>query len=209
MAERKIAPVKDNNDKAKTYTEHIKKYNRAMKSECFFEALIITYAMLEDRLRSYLYYLGCLKSRNSFKFDNNTIRNDIKYLVNNYSGENVNNLGITSITGKIRIVKSVHLWFQEGYQNPNASAYLNELASVIDIYSDSEEIIDILTQVKDWCDYRNEIIHALLNKSLDSLYADLSKRTEEGMELARAIDSHVKRLKSRNTLRKFLKLKNS
>lgn len=209
MAPRKITPVKDNNDKAKTYTEHMKKYNRAMKSECYFEAFLITYAMLEDRLRSYLYYLGCLKSRNSYKFDNETIRNNIRYLVDNYSGEKVSNLGITSITGKMRIVKSVHTWFQSGCPNPDESAYLNELASVIDIYDDSQEILDILTQLKDWCDYRNEIIHALLNKSLDSLYTNLSQRTEEGMALARTIDNHVRRLKSRNKIRKFLKLKDN
>lgn len=209
MAERKITPVKDNNDKARTYNENMDRYRRAMESEFFFEALLITYAMLEDRLRSYLYYLGCLISTNSYKFDNKTIRDDIKSLVDKYSGEKVNNLGITSITGKMRIVKSVHTWFQEGCPNPDESAYLNELASVIDIYGDSQEMLDILTQVKEWCDYRNEIIHALLNKNMYSLDRDLLERTEEGMALARTIDNHVRRLKSRNKIRKFLKLKDN
>lgn len=53
--------------------------------------------MMEDKLRSYLY---CLKSLESYKFDNNKIRKDVKILVNNYSGEKVHDLGITSITGK-------------------------------------------------------------------------------------------------------------
>ncbi len=41
MAERKIAPVKDNDDKARTYKENMKKYNSAIKSGCYFEAILI------------------------------------------------------------------------------------------------------------------------------------------------------------------------
>lgn len=206
-SERKIEPVKNNADKGKTYQEHTKKYNRAIKSECYFEALLITYAMMEDRLRSYLYYLGCLKSRSSYKFDNNKIRKDIKSLVDQYSGESVRDLGITSITGKMRIVKSVQIWFKQGCQNPEKSVYLEELASCIDVNGDSQEMLDTLDKLRDWCDYRNEIIHALLNKNLDSLYQELPQRAEDGMVLARMIDKHVRRLKSKNSLRKFLKLK--
>ena len=209
MVERKIAPVKDNDDKARTYRENMKKYNRAIKSECYFEAILIAYAMMEDRLRSYLYYLGCLKSRSSHKFDNKKISSDIKDIIATYTDDDVCNLGITSITGKIRIVKSIQKWFKQGYPNPHESDYLEELASYIDMNGDPDEMLTILAAIEEWCKYRNEVIHSLLNKNLDSLYIKLPQKTEEGIALARAIDRHVGRIKRRNTLRKYLKLKES
>ncbi len=209
MAERKIAPVKDNDDKARTYQENMKKYTRAIKSECYFEAILISYAMMEDRLRSYLYYLGCLRSRSSHKFDNKKISADIKDIIATYTDDDVCNLGITSITGKIRIVKSIQKWFEQGYPNPQESGYLEELASCIDINGDPDEMLTILAAIEEWCKYRNEVIHSLLNKNLDSLYTKLPQKAEEGIVLARAIDKHVGRIKRRNTLRKYLKLKES
>ena len=40
---RKIKPVNDNVDKAMTYRELMSKYKKAVKSECYFEAMLITY----------------------------------------------------------------------------------------------------------------------------------------------------------------------
>lgn len=209
MAERKIAPVKDNDDKARTYKENMKKYNRAIKSGCYFEAILIAYAMMEDRLRSYLFYLGCLRSRSSHKFDNKKISADIKDIIATYAVDDVCNLGITSITGKIRIVKSIQKWFKQGYPNLQESDYLEELASCIDMNGDPDEMLTILAAIEEWCKYRNEVIHSLLNKNLDSLYTELPQKAEEGIALARAIDKHVGRIKRRNTVRKYLKLKES
>lgn len=209
MTERKIAPVTDNNDKSRTYKELMKKYNRAIKSECYFESILIAYAMMEDRLRSYLYYLGCLRTRSSHTFDNKKISNDIKELIATYSGDDVCNLGINSITGKMRIVKSVQNWFNYGYPNPHGSDYLDELALCIDINGDPDEMLIILVEIEEWCKYRNEVIHSLLNKSLDSLYNELPQKAEEGIALARAFDKHVGRIKRKNSLRKYLKLKES
>ena len=74
---------------------------------------------------------------------------------------------------------------------------------------DPDEMLTILVAIEGWCKYRNEVIHSLLNKNLDSLYTELPQKTEEGLGLARAIDKHVGRIKRRNTLRKYLKLKES
>lgn len=207
QGKRKIEPVKSNEDKRKTYQEHISKYNIAVENECYFEAILITYAMIEDRLRSYLYHMGCLKSRSSHEFDNDMILGDIELLVGGNSDEAGQNLGITNISGKIRIIEAVHKWYKKGCPNLNGSAYLDELAACIDIHSDSAEMLDTLKKLKEWCRYRNEIIHALLNKNLDSLYKELPQQVKDGMALARIIDKHVNRLKDKNdSLRRFLNL---
>ena len=54
MGKRLIQPVSDNKDKQRTYTENMAKYKKAIAGEFFFEAMLIDYAMLEDRLRSFL-----------------------------------------------------------------------------------------------------------------------------------------------------------
>ena len=67
MAKRKIQPVTDNLDKQRTYREHKGRYKRAMENEFFFEALLIDYALLEDRLRSMIYHMGFLKDRTAYR----------------------------------------------------------------------------------------------------------------------------------------------
>ena len=55
--------------------------------------------------------------------------------------------------------------------------------------------------------YRNEIIHGLMNKKMDTLKVDLPRRCQEGMQLARALDSRVRIIKKGNRIRRNLKLK--
>ena len=76
--------MNDNADKATTYRELMSKYKNAVKSECYFEAMLITYAFLEDRLRSYLYYIGIFISKASYKFDTQKVKPYIKAMVKQY-----------------------------------------------------------------------------------------------------------------------------
>ena len=65
MSQRKIAPVKDNKDKQRTYAREKARYCSAMKYGFYLEAMLIDYALLEDRLRSVLYHIGFLPNRRS------------------------------------------------------------------------------------------------------------------------------------------------
>ena len=204
---RKIDPVYDNADKAQTYKELMRKYKKAMDSECYFEAMLITYAFLEDRLRAYLYYIGVFKDHKSYKFDNGKIRPYLKNIVEKYSGSKTTDLGVSSISGKMKIIRAVQMWYKDGCPNDDNSIYLNELAECIDIYADADEMLETLDGIKEWCEYRNEVVHAVLNKNLNSLYSELSDRVSRGMELGRIVDKQVAAIKRRNNIRKALKLK--
>ena len=203
--ERKINPVNDNADKAMTYRELMGKYKKAVKSECYFEAMLISYAFLEDRLRSYLYYIGVFRTKDSYKFDNKKIKPYIKAMVEKYS-ENTK-LNVSSISAKMNIVRSVQLWYKDGCRNDDNSLYLSELAECIDVCGDADEMLDILNRISEWCEYRNEVVHAVLNKNLNSLYSELSDRVEDGMALGRIIDKQISAMKRRDNVRKALKLK--
>ena len=56
-----IKAVNDRNDKKETYCQQMGKYKRAMSNGFYFEAMLITYAMIEDRMRSFLYYIGAFR----------------------------------------------------------------------------------------------------------------------------------------------------
>jgi hypothetical protein len=74
-------------------------------------------------------------------------------------------------------------------------------------FAAAEEFSELLDDVDDWRNYRNEIIHGLMNKNVDTLQTDLPRRCLEGMQLARALDSRIKTIKKGNKIRRNLKLK--
>ena len=63
-------------------------------------------------------------------------------------------------------------------------------------------ILETLDAIQDWCGYRNEIVHALLNKNTASVHAELEAQAQNGMKYARLIDLQVRILKRGNVVRK-------
>ena len=72
MNEKLIKAVTNNVSKQFTYKKLLGRYKLAIKSEFYFEAMIIVYAMLEDRLRSMLYYTGVLANREKLSLHKKT-----------------------------------------------------------------------------------------------------------------------------------------
>ena len=60
MAQQNVKTILSNKDKQNTYKHLLGKYRKAVSSECYLEALLIVYAMIEDRLRSIIYHSGGL-----------------------------------------------------------------------------------------------------------------------------------------------------
>ena len=72
---------------------------------------------------------------------------------------------------------------------------------------DADEMLTTLNSIREWCNYRNEVVHAAMNKNLNSLYSELADKVADGMELGRIIDKQVSAIKRRNNVRKSLMLK--
>ena len=64
---REILPAENNYDKAHTYEKMMQRYKKAVKEEFFFEAVLIDYAVIEDRMLSFLYHCGIQNSRTDIK----------------------------------------------------------------------------------------------------------------------------------------------
>ena len=202
--ERKIKPVEDNYEKQHNYSENKAKYNRAMKYGFYYEALLIDYAMMEDRLRSFIYHIGGLKTRNDYKIGKGYVHRKLSEILSEYKDEkDSSNLGIGSISGKMKIVKATLRWASEIDHTPD-DKYLRILKSQYEGQLDIGGMLDTLDEIRNWCDYRNEIIHALMNKSIEGINVDLEAQAIKGMELAMYLDSQVKALKKGNRIRKSL-----
>ena len=207
MTERQIKPVKDNKDKQRTYRENIGKYRLAVKHGFYFEAMLIDYAMLEDRLRSFLYHIGGLKTKDSHKFDNKNVKKYLKPIVSEYKEKDESDTFIIkSISGKMTIIKATLNWAAYVEHAPEEK-YLKTLKSQYESALDIKGMLDALEDVRKWCDYRNEVIHALMNKNLESLDEQLEEQAIKGMEVARYIDAQIKQLKKGNSIRRSINLK--
>lgn len=207
MAQRKIQPVSDNSDKQRTYAANLKKYKTAMEHEFYFEAMLIVYAMMEDRMRSFLYHLGALKTRESYKIDNPAAKDFLgKIVAENRTGEKSTALGIGSISGKRKIIRCLLEWAAYTEETPGKESYPGIVKDRLEGAVDIGGVMECLNGIADWCDYRNEVIHALLNKNMDSLNNELAGQVRNGMAMARYLDSQVASLKKGNVIRKKLKL---
>ena len=202
MSQPMIPCVTENAEKHRTYRENIRRFNTAMQQEFYFEALLIDYAILEDRLSSVLYHIGALDSRMDRKICTK-VKNQLRSLVGRYEKGDFK-LTVTTISGKAQIVRAISRWAQETAGQSETDKYLSVLKEQ---FVAAEEFSSVLDDIDDWRNYRNEIIHGLMNKKMDTLNVDLPRRCLEGMQLARALDSRIRTIKKGNRIRRNLKLK--
>lgn len=205
---RKIEPVTDNQDKSNTYKTNIRRYNKAMKEGFYYEAILIDYAMMEDRLRSFLYHMGLFNSRDSYKADVDKAKKSLKGIIQTYKRPKENGyFSVSSITGKMKIIRCTLIWAEQELSDCN-DKYLLALRKQFDKYIDTGSLTETLGEIEDWCAYRNEIIHALMNKNIENIETELASKAEDGMRLCRELDSQVDKLKNGNKVRRSINLQN-
>lgn len=203
-----ISPVENNYDKNKTYRSNINRFNRAMKEGFYFEAILIDYAMMEDRLKSFLYHIGLFKTQKSHKADVDIVKDSIRPILRKYKEKDENDhFSVMSISGKLKIARCILQWSEEELSE-DQDPYLFALRSQIDKNLDVDSFLQTLKDVRKWCDYRNEIIHALMNKNLSSVHKDIEVQAYEGMRLCRELDNQVDKIKKGNWIRRSIKLQN-
>lgn len=206
---RKIPAVSNNYEKQQTYKILIEKYNKALKYKFYYEAILIDYAMMEDRLRSCIYYLGLLREQNSIKISNNKAKRTIKPWMEIFFPNKKAEFRISSISGKRKILLSVLYWVRSVDSLNSNNQYEKVLYETLKRKTvDADLAIEYIKKCENWCEYRNEIIHCLFNKKSNVLADKLKDISTEGMEIARYFDKISSWLKYRNKIRECLKLKN-
>ena len=82
-----ISTAKTNTDKYNTYTSMITRHKEAVKHGFCFEALLIDYAILEDRLVAFLWAAGVMNDMDNFSFGNKNNKAQLRTLYNSYMKE--------------------------------------------------------------------------------------------------------------------------
>ena len=206
MSDVQIKRASNNAERQDTYRTQLGRYSRAMKEGFYFEALLITYSLLEDRLKAFLYYCGFFDNRNTLKVSKKC-KNDIGVLV--LDKNQARWPSFRYISTKIDSIEKLLCWVESIMQkdiegNLYYSCLKHSLESV-----DTDALLKALIELRSWIKYRNEVMHASMNKNIDSLYSELSERVAEGMDLARFIDSQVRIIKKYGTVRKTMKMQNN
>ena len=116
-------------------------------------------------------------------------------------------MGITSISGKMALVKATIKWAEStSIDEVKENRYLAALKTQYDSMPNLGDLDPLLDTLQDWCKYRNEVIHALMNKNLESLNSQLAVRVDEGMQIARRLDAYVRSVKKYNRIRRSVNL---
>ena len=101
-------------EKCKTYKEMMTRHKTAMKQGFYFEALLIDYAVLEDRLEAFLWAAGVFNDVGSFGLGNKYNKSQLKELYTKCFNEK-KSPKLHNISGKIEVCKSLIAFSQEKY----------------------------------------------------------------------------------------------
>lgn len=217
--QRVISPVETMQEKYETYRAEMSRLKGALQQGFYFEAMLIEYALLEDRLRSFVYHAGLLQNRKASHLlpGKNAVRKDFNRIAQRVktwkledgketgNTSNFERLSVNKISDKIFIVRTIVLWSSELESLPDESRYLQALRGQCESL-DAAALLETLDAIDTWRMYRNEVIHSLMNKRMESVQQKLSEQVEQGVQLARQLDAQVTILKKNNRIREAARL---
>ncbi len=122
-----IKTVADNKDKGITYQVYIKRFNKAKESGFYLECIWILYAMIEDRLSSFLYHIGFISADKRTVIQKEEIKADVREIFEMKPNES--NYKLNNISGKIGRIKKLLAWCKEKHEK--LSDYQNTLVKVM------------------------------------------------------------------------------
>lgn len=217
--QRVISPVETMQEKYETYRAEMARLKGALQQGFYFEAMLIEYALLEDRLRSFVYHAGLLQNRKASHLlpGKNAVRKDFNRIAQRVktwkledgketgNTSNFERLSVNKISDTIFIVRTIVLWSSELESLPDESRYLQALRGQCESL-DAAALLETLDAIDTWRMYRNEVIHSLMNKRMESVQQKLSEQVEQGVQLARQLDAQVTILKKNNRIREAARL---
>ena len=194
----KIQPVESRQDKRNTYDKQMRRYERAMRGEFYLEAVLIMYACLEDRLLYMLYHLGVLTDERKFAAGQGRSARVQAYraIAKRYNGEKAM-LSVFGIKKKMQLVSAIMQMLLEEGPYPEESRMEALLRAKLADRERISGVLGLLKEIEDWCDYRNEVIHSLMHKNVESLNEELAAQAEKGKKLFRSLDGYVRWIKGK------------
>ena len=202
-----IINVSDNKEKQAAYTANWVRYNKAIKSEFYFEAIWILYAIAEDRSSAFFRHLGFVTKSNRKCVVRKYSRN-IRIILNLKPDKKGNyKYGFGNFGTKIDNIQTIMEWSNKPLTNDfndKNEKYWQTIHKALLPLNNDVEFLHALKYLKgDWREKRNQLIHALLNKNDQAVIPEIKVLAEEGYIAVRKLDNAIKRIKSKNICKKF------
>ncbi|MBE5965153.1 MAG: hypothetical protein E7252_09610 [Lachnospira sp.] len=196
-----IKAVENNKEKALSYRENFKRYNKAKNSEFYLECLWILYAMLEDRTSAFLYYLGFTSdSKRTSVTGCKRIKTQIRQIFK--MNETNNRYQFDTMFGKISRMNEIIDWSLK--DSEGTTDYQNAVKSAVENISKNNDFLETLKYLNtEWRDKRNQLTHALFNKRPEMVNNELKSLVDKGYTAVRDLDNAVAKLKKEKIRRRF------
>lgn len=194
-----VIKAANNMEKYYTYKELMERYKKAYEQEFYFESMFILYAVMEDRLRAILYHSDVIKQREDKNLDyssNSKYLTEMFYEYNGNIARKNHNIDFSKIFNKISMVRAILRWER---QNTDyiSSDYLKKL-KIQYKEIDKQYFLKALNDVEKWKNYRNELIHSVLENNIDSINDTLKEKVDEGKQLINQL-TELSRLVKKNS----------
>lgn len=187
----KINVVVDNYEKKETYSSLNKKCKMYLENNSYESVLLLSYAMIEDRLLSMLHYFYLIEDKNKCLYPSDYIDGYIRPLLKfkeNSKKEEV--YKIYNISTKVKLLK---LFINNNNNEDNV--YINNCYNVIVNKIGEDNYIKYFDDLEDFLKVRNEIIHSSFNKNINDLNIKLELCAKEGYRLSKLISKYVNLIK--------------
>ena len=190
MKSTRIKQVKDNNDKQETYRSLNKKIKETYKNNNYECILLLSYAMIEDRLLSLLHYLYVINRNNSKLVPEDYIDEMIRPILKfDEKAQKEKIYKINNIIIKIKIIKIF------SKKNSNINPYFNDCFKIINTNIGINNLNNYIKELNNWIKIRNEIVHGSFNKNIEELKKNILEISTQGIKLSRKISNYVNRIK--------------
>lgn len=184
-----IKIVEDNIDKRDTYSKLNKDLKNAYNKKNFHEVINLSYAMIEDRLLTFLDLLFIIQKDNKKMYPANIIdeiiRTILKYDLN---AEASKIYKINNLSTKLKIIKKI-------IQSNSNSNYILDCKKIIEKNIGIDNLLLWIKKVETFSRARNEIIHASFNKNIIALNNSLEKTAIESYILSITIKKYANLIK--------------
>lgn len=189
-----------NSLKAHAYRNQLARYKKAVENEFYLEAVFIACAMLEDRLRAFLFHCGLTDDSRMAITSNKAVNVALGSQLGFKPGKKTRLEKISQKTDCARNL--LKLGPNPPEVEPAGSIeFLSALRHNLQQIPDQAQLLAALNEINDWMLVRNELVHDLIGKQPAGISLSLASCAEDGYRLARIIDAAVKALRETPNLR--------
>ena len=173
-----------------------RKYGLAIRQGFYFEGIMISYNLVEDRLIALLHYAGVLSRDSDKLYVTKRTKQSIRKLLGKTEKQKII---IYNIETKLNILEA---FIKSDYWDE----YVLTVRELLAKTHCTDELCLLIDKCRKWKEVRNKYVHGLANKSPESVEKMAETIADEGKQIARRLDNCVGRFSNKNNIRKIFKI---